>query len=192
VIDDSKPSSQLLAIVMLADSFAQLLGLGIDVGSDWLIQEALASKRLPMAACRKLALLDQFQDRVRIALDTMSHAQGASPSEAAPAGKAVWVSPDGSLCNDLSEALIRYAGYELTTTRPECLSDLSPQDIVLLTSDSISAAPSRQGHRQVVRLTEPAAGQPRRWRDPQTGICHIPRLFTVFDLRWTEGRSRHA
>ena len=43
-----------------------------------------------------------------------------------------------------------------------------------------------KGYGKVAVLIEPYNGMPCRRRDTESGLCCIPRVFTVFDLQWVE------
>ena len=72
--------------------------------------------------------------------------------------------------------------------------DLSEEEVVFVDSQpdnpeaAVQTASSlaTKGRRKVAALLEPCDAMPSRRRDTESGVCCIPRIFTVFDLQWVE------
>jgi putative nucleotidyltransferase with HDIG domain len=185
-IDASAPHAPLLAIVSFADALTQLMGIGIDEHTDWELQNRLAHERMGVTPADTLHLLPQLEDRVGAAIQMMSTAGEPQPIPLVAGRTAAWVSTDAGPCEELCATVVRLAGYRLSITTPGDLDALPPQEVVIFPGPPDAAPGACSRHRRIVQLADRTDDGPRRWHDSTTGVFHIPRAFTAFDLQWTE------
>ena len=196
-IDVHEKAARLLAIVMLADTFAKMMGFAFDVPCGNLRRAEIAAKLLGLTDSDQFHILNGLERRTEEALHMLAPVDSAErDAEARPPKQVVWISsePTSSYC--IGQLLLEHRGYEVRRVSPSGLDDrLSPDDIVILALSEDAAAAKltseliRQGHHRIVLLSDPTdAGHicPTLRRRDETGVCCIPWLFTAFDIQWLE------
>lgn len=189
--------AQLLAIVMLADTFAHMMGMGLDVPTGTSRRAQAAAEYLKLTDSDQLQIIERLGPRLDIALEMLS-------GDSAPAmdtGRrsstcAFWVSPTPPPRLNVGQLLLEHRGYELQNVTEETLpTSARPDDLIVLDFPNADAATVQavgeslvaEGFTKVVFLSDLMEGMPLREFDPRTGLCRVPRLFTAFDLQWAEG-----
>jgi len=218
----------LLAIVMIADTYAQALGFGLDLpaGSSTRLERATAF--LDLSGHDQSRILSGLERRIEEAMEMFALAENASPTANAPQRKkALWISRQGdempASSSQIGVMLLERFGYEVHHAPPEgahkgppdaelVIIDLPSGDAeasALSLSGSASAVPAPdrgsagmgavadssdtnappqgggQG-RKILLLREPRNNELHLEKAPNTNVFHIPRLFTIFDLKWIE------
>jgi len=193
-IGDNEPLAQLLAVVMLADTIAHLMGFGVDMPVGRLKRAETSARLLALDDSEQMRIISGLSHRIEQAnemfasVDTARHHR-----EPTVAKRAVWVSPESTDHRSISQLLLEHHGYEVLRVSPgDLYSGLSPDDLAIFSLSEENAAVrlasdlTRRGHHRIVLLSDPADGATLRRRDVETGVCFIPRLFTAFDIHWIE------
>ncbi len=176
-----------LAAVVLADALAQRLGFGMDYDVTRTDRDLHAAERLGLTSGQVLAIVDQYEERVRAA-EAMLQRVAEPPRFRADAAvpRAWWTLAQPGLC----VTLLEQAGYDVIATSLEDLDDrFSPGDtVVMRQSDQARAvAYTQRGH--AVLLRRPAPDElPRRF-DAATQTWHLPERFSLHDVHWLRESS---
>ncbi len=191
--------ARLLAIVMLGDIFAHLVGVGLDVpvGSS---QRAVAlAQFLKMSDSDQVNVIGRLEGRIQETMEMFDVTDTTSMTmePVSPRG-AIWVADDGSIPNPIGQLLLEQQGYEVRRVAPTNLaSDVSHDDLIIIDlSEGANAARGlarvlvERGLRKVVVFFNPGEEGGVRQRDSEIGVCEIPRFFTAFDIRWVEKELR--
>ena len=195
-IDPDDPQARLLAVVILADTFAHMLGIGFDLPVGSFRRAVFSAELLGLSESDQFRILERLERRVDEAAEMFA---GADAGNSKPAGstskRALWMSWQPVSSRHISQFLLEHHGYEVSGVAADHAGcDPSPDDLVVLDlpperqeeAEKIALALARQGRRRIVILIDPIETEVPRRCDPKTGVCHIPRLFTAFDLKWIE------
>lgn len=204
-------ADRLSVVAQLADLLAHLLGFGFDVPLSSSRTAVATARRLGLTAAdlgRLLAALDRRLDETRDALACISGTKLNTPTAQA-LRRAAWIGTQDDL-GVISRFLLERAGYELTgltlDEAERAVSDLNnteleQQELIVVEAAAqeparrLAAALMNRGCRRVVLLRDEgheSPGQPAaaadalRVRDPASGVCYLPRLFSAPDLAWLE------
>ena len=194
-LDELDGEDHLLAVVVFADILAHVAGFGGDRFAGTLARAEMAAQRLSLSPADQVEILGHLGRRVQEAGDMLgdTNLRSAVSRRSERRGKVLWIcdsSPPPFLL-----ALLEHRGHEVRVVHPSSVdADAWPDDLLLMVSASDedgtplqSALPSiREEHSRTVFLREPDQSGPTRQRDPKTGTCQIPRLFTAFDMDWVE------
>ena len=185
----------LFASVVLADVWAQVLGYGYDFpagGISFRVDEAALAADLIWS--EQIDLLAQADYRVVARRRELGATPRPFASKDGGAERALWVSVHGGEPTPLGRMLLQHRGYEVVHVA--ATERLEAQGASLILIDSPWAEPDEvgdlvtalvpDGHAHVALLAEVGPEQTSRRRDPLSGICGIPRMFTAFDLRWLQ------
>lgn len=199
-IEPDSDHAKLLAITMLADIMAHLIGAGLDVPAGTSHRAAVAVEFLGLSNADQLTILDGLERRMSEVKQMFSNADSARPVGASEGhARAVWVGATDAKTMNIGQLLLQHRGYEVVMLS---LRDLSPSvkmtDLVLFDCppeaaagyDKLAAMLVQKGWKRVVRLRELDEAHAPRYRDEQTGVLNLPRLFTSFDLSWIEEQVR--
>lgn len=199
-IDPDDPSARLLAVVMSADTIAQVMGFGFDMPVGKLHRAESSVRYLGLSETEQLRVLNGLTGRIDEAvemfvnIDMAEHQKGTRLSK-----RAVWVDSGDVTRSCISQLLLEHCGYEVMRVSPFDLDEqLSLDDFVLVASSEDGSAENlacnlvQRGHEKVVLLSDPEGeAASRRW-DKATGVYHIARVFTAFDIRWVEEHAGHG
>ena len=195
-VDPGGPNSQLLAIIMLGDTLAQMMGFGLDAPMGRMERAQSAMQVLGFDEAAVIGIVDTLNRRVEQAAEVFD-GTGAVPCRELPAPRcAVWISADGGGTRSLGQLLLKQHGYEVVRVSPENVDELPPADLILVAlpdeedSARLALEASHQGRRGVVVLADPPDGGVLRRCDESTGVCRIPRIFTAFDVAWIEEQMK--
>lgn len=190
------PQARLLAVVILADTFAHMLGIGFDLPVGRFRRAVVSAELLGLCESDQFRILERLERRVDEATEMFAGADAANNKPAASTSKrAIWISRKDVSSRHISQLLLEHHGYAVTCIAPDDVErDLAPDDLVVVdlppqeqaNATQIALGLARQGHRRIVILIDPIETEAPRQCDPNTGVCHIPRLFTAFDLKWIE------
>jgi len=192
-LDANAPFAQLLAIVMLADIYAQMMGFGFDMPVGRLERAETASQILGLDDSQQMRVLDTLNGRIDQAVEMFTSLDAAPrQQDPTPSKRAVWFSPEkNGRC--VSQLLLEHLGYEVIHMLPDAAGDCPVlTDLVIIALSDENAATElaseiiRQRLDRILLLSEPKDGVSLRRCDPDSGLCHVPRLFTVFDIQWAE------
>lgn len=180
----------LIAVVTLADAWAQWLGHGFDFppgGLSLRVEEAASAVGLIWG--EQLDLLSKVDFG-----NVVAERDGEPRLADADPARALWVSVHGGEPSPLGRLLLQHRGYDVVHVA--ATAALEPQDGELILIDSPWAEPDEVGElvselvpaggSHVALLADAKGGAPVRRRDPASGVCGIPRLFTAFDVRWLQ------
>lgn len=192
--DPDEPLSQLLAIVVLADTIAHMMGFGFDVPIGKFKRAENAARIVNLGDQAMARVLDDLVNRIEQADDMFVRADDVHRHSESPARKrALWVASEDAQGRCIGRLLLECHGYDLETSSPDRLAnDLPPDDLVVIALSEEDAAAklasrlSGQGCRRIVVTVEPKRGVPARHQDAESGVRVIPRLFTIFDIQWVE------
>jgi hypothetical protein len=156
------------------------------------VEEAASSAGLIWG--EQLDLLTQADHRVVARRREMGTRPRAFPENDANALRALWVSVHGGEPTPLGRVLLEQRGYDVVHVAATDRLEAEGASLVLIDSpwaepdevgDLVTAlVPDSNAH--VALLADLRSGQLNRRRDPVSGICSIPRIFTAFDLRWLQ------
>jgi putative nucleotidyltransferase with HDIG domain len=186
------PHAKLLAIVMLSDTLAQLMGFGLDMPVGRLERAERASQVLGLDEASKIRIVDTLARRIDQAVELFASVDSATPrGESVASKRAVWIGTVDSEQRSISQLLLEHHGYDVVRVLPDSVEDVrSPVDLIIVALPDVEASTRlawelvRRGQRNPVVLADPPDGGALRHRDQTTGICWIPRFFTAFDLHW--------
>jgi putative nucleotidyltransferase with HDIG domain len=190
--DDS--TQRLLAIVMLADTIAQVMGFGLDIPAGNLHRATNSANLLKLNDVDQLKIFNGLAARIDQADAMFADVDRAAhrPTEE-PAKRVIWVEATEQEQVCISRLLLENRGYDVLYRTPaEAIGVIAPNDIVILAQPDEEASAALEQtlldrrHAKVIKLSESGALARNRWRDEQTGVFNIARLFTVFDIRWVE------
>ncbi len=198
-IEIQSDADRLVGIAMLADDIVAIAGCGTDIPacSYHRTQAATAGLRVDDADLENLfvGLDERIQDAVSMFAGTAGE-QVALPS-IRDFSRVLWMYDQGTSGVNIGQAFLAGKGCEIRRTAPGDLpADLSEEEVVFIDSESddpnaavqLTSGLTKKGLRKVVVLIEPHDGIACRRRDAESGVCCIPRVFTVFDLQWVEQR----
>ena len=185
----------LVASVVLADVWAQVLGYGYDFptgGISFRVEEAASATGLIWG--EQLDLLAQADHRVIARRREMGARPRTFPQNDANPLRALWVSVHGGEPTPLGRLLLEHRGYDVVHVAATERLEAQGASLVLIDSPwaepdevgDLVAALVPDGNAHVALLAEVRSGQLSRRRDPVSGICGIPRMFSAFDLRWLQ------
>ena len=198
-IDRDAPSAQLQAVVMLADTIAQVMGFGFDMPLGKLGRAEHSAQFLGLSETEQLHVLDGLNGRIDQAVEMFAEVDVAEPCHRdSPSKRAIWVESEHVNRTCISQLLLEHCGYEvLRTSSSDLAKKLSTDDFVIV-APSEEGAPAdlarelaQRGHQRVVLLSDPVDEASARRRDKDTGVYHIARVFTAFDIRWVEEHAGH-
>ncbi|MCG8404092.1 MAG: HDOD domain-containing protein [Phycisphaerales bacterium] len=193
-INPDDPVGRLLAIVMLADTIAQVMGFGFDIPIGHHRRADVAAQTLGLNDSEQLQILDGLNSRINQAVEMFAEVDAADQArEQASAKRAIWASTERANRASISQLLLEHSGYEVTRLAPADVVDkLLPNDLVIVAlpedNDEHNLVDQliRKGHQRTVLLCVPQCDDAPRRRDPETGVIRLPRLFTAFDVAWVE------
>lgn len=189
-----KKGDRFLAITMLADIFAELLGFGFDVNSGSGDSLAQLSAYLGLTPSDERLILDAIMQRTDDAF-AMFEARDPADADRAGSGKrAIWVGPADAKSR-IGPLLLEQLGYE---TRIVAGDDFRVEDAVEATvfvampdasaARSVADSALIAGANSIVILEDNAERCCRRTPGTTARVCTIPRVFSVFDIVWVEGQ----
>jgi putative nucleotidyltransferase with HDIG domain len=192
-------STSLLAMVVLADIYAQTLGIGLDLCPVCPNRARSAATILGLTECDQLRVIHALDQHVQLGIEMFRTADDARNSSNSPSrGRADWVSNVNGPTSSISVSVLERAGYEVHLVLPEAICiqtpsadlivlDLPPSDDSIANELASTLAAGSQG--KILLLTDRSEDAPNRARVPRTHIYQLPRLFTAFDLEWVEEQS---
>ena len=193
-IDADGPAARFLPVVMLADMFAQMLGIGFDLPLGRFQRATMSASLLGLTESDQYRIIERLERRVDKAVRMLADTdRGDGVAESAVSKRALWISPDQTGTRCINQLFLEHHGYELRCVAPDhAAGDMPLAELVVInlpqeereSANRIAAALVQRGHHGIVLLTDPPAGEAARQCDPETGICRIPPLFTAFDLTW--------
>lgn len=187
------PQSQLLAIVMLSDTVAQVMGYGLDMPVGRLERAERAARVLGLDELAKMRIVDKLAQRIDQAVEMFASVDEADARHGDSHSRtALWIAPITSNARSMSELLLEHYGYAVTRVAPGIPLDGRRADLIIVAmpdeDESLRQAQAlvRQGYRNPIMLADPPDGAALRRNDDVTGVCRIPRLFTAFDIHWAQ------
>lgn len=187
------PQSQLLAIVMLADTVAQVMGYGLDMPVGRLERAERAARVLGLDEAAKMRIVDKLAQRIDQAVEMFASVDAADGRPGAARSRtAIWIAAATPNIRSMSELLLEHYGYEVTRATPGTSLEGRNVDMVIVAlpdedeSLRLAQALVQQGFRKPIMLADPPDGAALRRSDDATGVCRIPRLFTAFDIHWAQ------
>ena len=187
--------ASLLAIVMLADALAQVMGIGLDFPAGSTRRIEASATLLGLSDSDLLRILNGWERRMEEAFEMFAVADAAdAPVKETASKHAIWISSIEAAHGNIGQVLLEQHGYSVRRVTPTDVSDdLRHDDLVLLdlpnddpNAGELLSSLLRRGHGRLVLLADPDTDGPLRQRNPETGVCRISRLFTAFDLKWVE------
>lgn len=199
-INQEEPASRLLAIVMHADTIAQVMGFGFDMPAGSQHRAELSASYLGLSDAEELHVLDGLNARIDQAVEMFAGVDSAEDREDTPSCKrTIWVSFGKETHACISHLLLEHGGYEvLSVPSAEVIKKRSPGDLVIIVAsdgDGVEDLVSelvQDRHRNIMLLSDQAGGALTRRRDTDTGVFHLARVFTAFDIRWIEEHVHHV
>ncbi len=196
-IEVQDDSDRFVAVTMIANDVVRIIGYGTDVpaGSFHRVQTVVAAVGLGDDDLANLfvGLNERIEDTVDMFGGTAGEQLTAPAIPAFP--RLLWISDDGTSGGNMSRLLLASQGCEILHTRSaDQHDDLAAEDVFFIDSESddpkaavqMASNLATKGCRKVAVLVEPLDGIACRRRDAESGVCFIPRVFTVFDLQWVE------
>jgi putative nucleotidyltransferase with HDIG domain len=194
--------ARLLAVVMLGDTLAQIVGVGMDVSAGTPQRAAAAAAFIKCSEFDQLQVLDGLGSRVEQVLEMFAISDMGQTLEARPvAARVLWVTPEScSVTRNIGQWLLNRCGYKVQSVPENKLAEtFKPEDMIVLDFPDRDAAAVNslggllvsKGFRKVALLSDRSAETAMRELDPRTGVCRLPQLFTAFDIRWMETLWRH-
>ncbi len=197
-IDRDDPSARLLAVVMLADTIAQVMGFGFDMLAGKLRRAELSAELLGLSETEQLRVLDGLTGRIDQAVEMFADVDMAEDRKEVQSSKrAIWVDSENVNHACISQLLLEHCGYEVVHGSPSDLAEkLSSDDFVIVApskegvTEDLARELAQQGHQKVVLLSDRDDKASTRRQDEATGVFHIARVFTAFDIRWIEEHGK--
>ena len=191
----------LLAIVVLGNILAHVAGFSLDRPVGPLTRSAIVAQQLNLSDADQAKVFNNLEQRVTEAIDMLGDMNIVRPVPRLPEclPEVAWMRPDGSDPPGLQKALLEQRGYVVRCVPASGVTGGVPQGGLILVDwapqDGKGTAAlvvdlMRQGHRRIVVLKDLDEGAASRHRDGRTAICRIPRLFTMFDIKWVEEQLR--
>ncbi|MEO1235463.1 MAG: HDOD domain-containing protein [Planctomycetota bacterium] len=178
---DALTRRPLVAVVALADTLAQRLGMGMDLAAGVSSRTDAAIQALGLTGDDAFHIAQALPGRVVEAGQMLGSAEPApGPVDAGRSLTAVWVSPHGQPPDDMTRLLLETRGYRARVCLAEELESIEDHDLVLFVG-ATDVCPGVAG----IELVD---GLPMREASDNLGRCRIPQEFSVFDLAWAEGR----
>jgi putative nucleotidyltransferase with HDIG domain len=201
-ISPQESHGRLLAIVILGDIFAHRAGMGLDIPAGTSRRAQMASAFIGLTDSDQVDVLDRLGPRVEEALSILVGEDAAVSSKGGAANtRAIWVSPDTTSRRfDIGRLLLERCGYRAQRVSETVLaSTVQPSDLIILDfpdadpheADRLGVLLTTQGMRKVVKLIDHSDDTLSRNFDSKTGLCCLPRLFSVLDIKWAEGLWPH-
>ncbi|MCB9853742.1 MAG: HDOD domain-containing protein [Phycisphaerales bacterium] len=186
---------RLLAITMLADIYAELMGFGLDIQSNRANSLAQTSQYLGLSPSDERTILGTLAQRTDEAFAMFEAGGRATPDCTATNKRAVWIATDAA-DNRIGLLLLEQLGYETQIVAPDALSAETANGAILFIAlnegdESLATAEriARDVRGPVVRLDDTDSG--RRRHDGAARVFTIPRVFSLFDVAWIEERLNH-
>jgi putative nucleotidyltransferase with HDIG domain len=184
----------LMAIVVLGDTFATMAGLGFDFPIEKSPRALAAAQLLKLTESDRVQLLHQLKLRTDLAQEMLTGQTQGRGSASESRRKALWVALAGGKMPDLSRLLLEQRGYEVRTiSARQAVS--SPREAILFISGYPANAAAlakdlhQRGYTNLIVVTErEEEGALLRWCDPESGMCYVPSRFTSHDLHWVTSK----
>jgi len=199
-------TQRLTGMVVLANYFAHLMGLGFDVPLSDAQQLGAVAGQLQLSEAvqaRVLATLERRLAETRAALACLSE-ENASKAAAPTRLRALWIC-DGSSDNQTGRFLLERAGFEVGValltdggvTPADDQPDQTPPACIIIdcharrvpAAHRLACDRAGRTNCRVILLKDARSGEPARGRDAATGLPYLPRLFTALDLEWAEKQT---
>jgi putative nucleotidyltransferase with HDIG domain len=192
-----EPQRQLIAMVMLGDTLAQMMGMGLDIPVGRRERADFASEVLKLDESARIRILANLNQRVEQALEMFSGLDAVhTRMESLALKRVMWISPPDVSHDSMSQMLLEQLGFDVICTSPDAAADsLSPADLIIVAlpdedaSADLALSLIEQGRHGVIVLADPPEGAVLRQRDETTGLCSIPRFFTIFDIQWAQSQA---
>jgi putative nucleotidyltransferase with HDIG domain len=192
-------ADRLVAITVLANAMAHIAGFGLDTPAIEARHLEAAARLLKLSESDQMRVFATLERRVAEVAEALASRGSDEPASAAPAqqSSAVWVSAAPDRASSIGQSLLERGGYQVRRASfDDCSACLTPDELIVIEEDDsdphrcdkLVAELVARNCRKIVRTREPEPGQPLREHDPTTGVCSIPRVFTVLDLKWVEER----
>jgi len=195
-IDSEDSPKKLLPVVMLADTMAHVMGMGLDTrGEDFCA--ARASQVLGLSESDVLEVFAGLEQRIEQVVEMLATKPEAQarllPKNVSQ--RVVWITPEGVAPCCLRRQLLEQLGYRLTVVSPRNIpADLCSDDLILISAVGVHKAAAsalalrfaQRGHRRVVMLCRTDDPAPVRQRDEKTGVCRLALSFTARDIQWLQ------
>lgn len=187
--------ARLLAIVMLGDIFAHLIGVGLDVPAGHSGRIPTSVHFLKMTDSDQLRILDGLQHRIQQTTEMFAATDSTIVQPAHESSKrATWISDNTFKHYSIGQLLLEHHGYEVQRVSPNDLTGaLLPDDLIMIdlpeegnAASTLARSLVERDFRKVVVLANPTKGAALRQCDSENGMCKIPRLFTALDINWVE------
>jgi putative nucleotidyltransferase with HDIG domain len=192
-LDNKDSHEKLLAVVMLSDILAQMMGFGLDIPLGNLERANAATKILNLDESAKIRIVGSLNHRVEQALEMFSSIDAAVPRlEPSSSKRVLWISPSDIGEHSIRQILLEHLGYEFLQITADAAIDCRAVDLVVIAypdedaSSRLGAGLIHRGCRAVVALSDQPEGAVVRRRDEETGLCWIPRFFTAYDIEWAK------
>jgi len=176
---DELKARPLVAIVALADTLAQRMGMGLDFTTGTSSRTDLALRALGLSSVDAYEIAHALPARVLQATEMFKQTDRVANwvvDEDGPT--ATWVTPSGSKPDDMARLLLETRGYRVRTCHPEEISDTEPSGLLIFVDDA-DVCPDSPG----IELID---GLRMRENADHTNRYKIPRNFSTFDLAWAE------
>ncbi|MEO0514030.1 MAG: HDOD domain-containing protein [Planctomycetota bacterium] len=169
----------LVAIVALADTLAQRMGMGMDFTTGTSTRTDAALQALNLTPDDAFGIAQALPARVADAQDMLKQTDRIGHWSTDDRGPiAHWVTVSGQEPDDMARLLLETRGYAVYACRLETLND-SPPTGLLLFADDANAGPRLPG----IELVQ---GLRMREDSDNVGRFRIPQDFSTFDLAWAE------
>ncbi|HPF39678.1 MAG TPA: HDOD domain-containing protein [Phycisphaerae bacterium] len=191
------PDRRLLAITMLADIYAELMGFGFDIHSSRADSLARISVSLGLTPSDERMILDTLSQRTDDAFAMFEAGDRAASDGAATNKVAVWISSAASTTH-IGPLLLEQLGYETRIVTPEAFAaDMTVGAMVFIameeaeTAETFAGQVARNLQMDVVLLARDDDSSNRRRYEPSSRVFTIPSVFSLFDIAWVEERRNH-
>ncbi len=169
----------LVAIVALADTLAQRMGMGMDFTTGTSTRTDAALEALGLHPDDALRIAQALPARVADAQDMLKQTDRIGHWATDDRGPlAHWVTATGEEPDEMARLLLQTRGYIVHACRLDTLTD-SPPTGLLLFADDANAGPGLKG-------IELIPGLRMREDSNNAGRYRIPQHFSTFDLAWAE------
>ena len=171
--------SQLTAIVVLADTLTQRMGIGLDFTTGTSPRTLAALEALSLGPDDAYRIAQVLPKRIAEAQEMLSHADRIGHwAEEATGPVARWVTADGAEPDTMSRLLLESRGYNVVVSRAEELGEHEVKSLQIFADGS-----AKDSYLPGIELV---ADLRQREETHDTDRCCIPAQFSVFDLLWAE------
>ncbi|MEM7624822.1 MAG: HDOD domain-containing protein [Planctomycetota bacterium] len=172
-------ASRLTAIVALADTLTQRMGIGLDFTTGTSPRTQAALEALSLSSDDAFRIAQVLPARIAETQQMLEQANRVGHwADEATGPVARWVTDDGRDPDTMSRLLLESRGYTVDACRADALDEQAINSLQIF-ADEVGRASHLPGIELVPELRQ-------REETHDTDRCRIPEQFSVFDLLWAE------